>query len=140
MGDIDRIILAPLSPDIYDRYASVCERNRELERTVAELQRDSNLALEQRRKAEQDAKLAQYACLELAKELERTKSELSRLQPRSDGDTELHADELNRCAICGWPLYGHVDMGCVRGNCSARPVPPRARWYAPERADKERAR
>jgi hypothetical protein len=75
MGDTDRIILAPLSPDIYDRYASVCERNRELERTVAELQRDSNLVLEQRRKAEQDARLAQYACLELARELERTRAE-----------------------------------------------------------------
>jgi hypothetical protein len=44
-------------------------------RVLAEIVADSNITLEQRRKAEQDAKLAQYACLELAKELERTKAE-----------------------------------------------------------------
>lgn len=28
-----------------------------------------------------------------------------------------------RCAICGWPLADERENGCVRGDCSMRPVP-----------------
>lgn len=38
----------------------------------------------------------------------------------------------NRCAICGWLLVPHTAVGCVRGNCSMRPLP--ARHYDHERA------
>lgn len=37
-----------------------------------------------------------------------------------------------RCAICGWPLADTRENGCVRGNCSMRPVP--AVVVDPERA------
>lgn len=42
------------------------------------------------------------------------------------------ADDLSRCAICGWPLMETAKEGCVRGNCSMRPYP--AHVYAPARA------
>jgi hypothetical protein len=29
----------------------------------------------------------------------------------------------SRCAVCGWPLAAKVAEGCVRGNCSQRPLP-----------------
>ena len=44
-------------------------------------------------------------------------------------------DNPSRCAVCGWPLKEHPEAGCVRGNCSHRPLPLRA--YAPERGRKE---
>jgi len=40
--------------------------------------------------------------------------------------------------ICGWPLAERSEDGCVRGNCSQRPLPPR--FYDPERADREHGR
>lgn len=30
---------------------------------------------------------------------------------------------LDRCAACGWPLAADAKDGCVRGNCSQRPLP-----------------
>ncbi len=29
----------------------------------------------------------------------------------------------NRCKICGWPLKETMEEGCVKGDCSMRPVP-----------------
>lgn len=46
-------------------------------------------------------------------------------------------DNITWCAICGWPLQTSVYRGCVRGNCSQRPVPNR--FYAPTRAKAEYA-
>ncbi len=46
--------------------------------------------------------------------------------------------EPARCAICGWPLALSADKGCVRGNCSMRPLPERA--YDPARANAEYGR
>lgn len=46
-----------------------------------------------------------------------------------------HSDDPSRCAVCGWPLEESPHAGCVRGNCSQRPLPNRA--YAPERGRKE---
>jgi hypothetical protein len=28
-----------------------------------------------------------------------------------------------RCERCGWPLKERVEDGCVKGNCSMRPIP-----------------
>ena len=42
------------------------------------------------------------------------------------------ADDVSRCAICGWPLAASADEGCVRGNCSLRPAA--LNLYAPARA------
>lgn len=36
------------------------------------------------------------------------------------------------CAVCGWQLAESADKGCVRGNCSMRPVPEF--WTDPDRA------
>jgi hypothetical protein len=51
----------------------------------------------------------------------------------------LEADDVNRCAVCGWLLAGSRELGCVRGIC-ARFLgdwpPPTA--YAPVRAFRER--
>lgn len=33
------------------------------------------------------------------------------------------AKDDKRCAWCGWSLTGNVNSGCVRGNCSLRPLP-----------------
>jgi hypothetical protein len=44
-------------------------------------------------------------------------------------------DDQTLCAVCGWTLADNADKGCVRGNCSMRPLPERA--YAPERANAE---
>jgi hypothetical protein len=44
-------------------------------------------------------------------------------------------DDESRCAVCGWPLAATAPDGCVRGNCSMRPLP--SRWYATERARRE---
>lgn len=45
----------------------------------------------------------------------------------------------SRCAICGWPLQAPPPnastWGCVRGDCSQRPMPERL--YDPERAARE---
>ena len=41
----------------------------------------------------------------------------------------------SRCAVCGWPLAESADKGCVRGNCSLRPIPDN--WYDEERARRE---
>ena len=45
--------------------------------------------------------------------------------------------DTNRCAVCGWPLQTSPLLGCVRGNCSQRPLP--GWFYDPERALRERA-
>lgn len=50
-------------------------------------------------------------------------------------DVKAPIDTEPRCAICGWPLAESVEEGCVIGNCSQRPWPPR--FYDPERADRE---
>ncbi len=44
----------------------------------------------------------------------------------------------NRCAVCGWALADCVDHGCVRGNCSRRPLPTTR--YDAARAEKEAGR
>lgn len=31
--------------------------------------------------------------------------------------------ENDRCAWCGWTLANLLNNGCVRGNCSMRPLP-----------------
>lgn len=58
-----------------------------------------------------------------------------------DGPTQSSGvsppDDVTRCSICGWTLADSVETGCVRGNCSMRPLPERA--YAPERANVEYA-
>lgn len=33
------------------------------------------------------------------------------------------AAAVDRCAWCGWTLAGDASKGCVRGNCSMRPLP-----------------
>lgn len=43
--------------------------------------------------------------------------------------------QIMRCAVCGWPLAESADKGCVRGNCSMRPIPDRI--YDPVRANTE---
>lgn len=43
--------------------------------------------------------------------------------------------ESERCAVCAWPLTGELERGCVRGDCSLRPLPPFA--FEPERANRE---
>jgi len=52
------------------------------------------------------------------------------LSPPSGG-----TDDITRCAWCGWPLRERFEDGCVRGNCSQRPLP--TRLYAPVRAERE---
>ena len=42
----------------------------------------------------------------------------------------------NCCAVCGWPLVDDPERGCVRGNCSMRPMPER--FYDKPRADAEK--
>jgi hypothetical protein len=49
--------------------------------------------------------------------------------------TEEQLKDVNRCAVCGWPLMKSLDLGCVRGNCSMRPFPKI--FYDKERADEE---
>lgn len=46
-------------------------------------------------------------------------------------------EDPTRCPICNWPLAGDVSQGCIKGNCSQRPIPnlnhpPRysTEWYA----------
>lgn len=34
------------------------------------------------------------------------------------------SDEKERCDRCGWPLENDPKKGCVKGNCSQRPLPP----------------
>lgn len=46
-------------------------------------------------------------------------------------------DDVSRCACCGVPLAASVREGCVRGNCSQRPLP--LNFYAPERHLREQA-
>lgn len=58
--------------------------------------------------------------------------------PSHDAPAETPAaqeQDKSRCAICGWPLMSTVENGCVRGNCSMRPLPKR--YYDAERARKE---
>ena len=43
--------------------------------------------------------------------------------------------ELDRCAICAWPLAVDIEKGCIRGNCSQRPFPNK--FYDYDRACKE---
>jgi hypothetical protein len=41
----------------------------------------------------------------------------------------------NRCAICGWKLAKDPFDGCIRGDCSLRPLP--YPFYDAKRADEE---
>lgn len=43
--------------------------------------------------------------------------------------------DVDRCAVCGWPLVAQGEFGCWRGNCSQRPLP--ARFYDPARVEHE---
>lgn len=43
--------------------------------------------------------------------------------------------DANRCAVCGWEVRERVEDGCVRGNCSMRPIPKR--FYDADRAASE---
>jgi hypothetical protein len=43
--------------------------------------------------------------------------------------------DLNRCAVCAWPLKDRREDGCVRGDCSMRPRPER--MYDAARAEAE---
>lgn len=56
------------------------------------------------------------------------------LSPRPSSAAAL---EAHRCAVCGWELAETPRRGCVRGNCSLRPLPER--YYDPERARREYA-
>jgi len=47
--------------------------------------------------------------------------------------------DKNRCAVCGWPLAESVTKGCVRGNCSQRPMPEADNYYDRERSNDEAA-
>lgn len=39
--------------------------------------------------------------------------------------------EKERCDRCGWPLEDDPRKGCIKGNCSQRPMPPkREPWVA----------
>lgn len=50
------------------------------------------------------------------------------------------ADDNDRCGVCGWPLaQGPRQVGCHRGQCSMRMIPPRSKWHDAERYDRERA-
>lgn len=37
--------------------------------------------------------------------------------------------EPGRCQVCGWPLAGSVEDGCVEGNCSMRPREGSEEYY-----------
>jgi hypothetical protein len=54
-----------------------------------------------------------------------------------DASGEPPADDLKRCALCGWTLATKPVLGCVPGNCSMRPSP--SRFYSPVRAKAEYA-
>ena len=47
----------------------------------------------------------------------------------------MERDDTSRCAVCGWSIYASRAEGCVRGDCSWRPLPKRL--YAPDRAVSE---
>ena len=49
-------------------------------------------------------------------------------------EPDVKRDEY-RCALCGWTLAATAKEGCVRGNCSLRPLPDR--FYDPARARAE---
>ena len=55
--------------------------------------------------------------------------------PSAPAPPQTPPDDESRCAVCGWTLADSLEKGCVRGNCSLRPLPDRA--YAPVRADRE---
>lgn len=38
-------------------------------------------------------------------------------------DQALSKDSETRCEHCGWPLKERIEDGCVKGNCSMRPIP-----------------
>lgn len=57
--------------------------------------------------------------------------------PEVDDHRRLVEDDDTRCAVCGWTLAERPEQGCVRGNCSQRPLPDR--FYAPTRARLEYA-
>lgn len=64
--------------------------------------------------------------------------EQTRQQAEDTLAPEAPLDE-NRCAVCGWPLIegdGLNPLGCVRGNCSQRPMPEP--FYDRPRAERER--
>lgn len=57
----------------------------------------------------------------LVKERDELRAENERL--RQSERQQPRVDDESRCAVCGWPLAGSVNEGCVRGNCSQRPRP-----------------
>ena len=74
-------------------------------------------------------------CFEWAHTVKLAVDKIRSLQPRA-ATAALVVDDLTRCALCGWPLAESVDKGCVRGNCSMRPLPNGA-LYSRERARAE---
>lgn len=59
------------------------------------------------------------------------------LAPSRELDARVHAAlgrvwPADRCPVCGWPLAADLVSGCVRGNCSQRPVPTRRADEVPE--------
>ena len=102
------------------------------------------VAHEQREQQHQQWVKAEAAVTSLTAQLEAMKAERDALnndriaqwneRERSALATEW-PDDPTRCAVCGWMLAVSLDKGCVRGNCSLRPLPKR--WYAPERAAQE---
>lgn len=54
----------------------------------------------------------------------------------SENPRTAASDAANsRCAVCGWPLATSTLSGCVRGNCSMRPLP--MVHFDPDRAQRE---
>ena len=41
----------------------------------------------------------------------------------NEQEKRLEDDWKSRCDWCGWPLKETVEEGCIRGNCSMRPLP-----------------
>jgi len=44
-------------------------------------------------------------------------------RPAPAAPAKIEDDDETRCAWCGWPLQDSIEKGCVRGNCSMRPLP-----------------
>lgn len=58
-------------------------------------------------------------------------------EQRPSQSPQVSHDDPKRCAVCGWTLADEAMNGCVRGNCSLRPLP--GRFYSPARAKAEYA-
>lgn len=62
-------------------------------------------------------------------------TERVRQAQKASRPSALPPDDESRCACCAGPLAESVSEGCVRGNCSQRPLP--TKFYAPDRVLRE---